>query len=178
MTWLLQRLWKLLSDTGFWPLVGHLHAALYRVTDGRIGHRTGGFTNLLLTTTGHRSGEPRTVVLAYVRDGEDLLLVASNGGSDRHPAWWLNLEACPRASVQVGDQTLAVEARAADAAERTRLWPMVKAANPFYGMYEQITARTIPVVILRSVAEGVRPQAAAGAGVAGSATAPAAANDA
>jgi len=81
-------------------------------------------------------------------DGERWVLVASNGGADRDPAWWLNLERDRRATVQVGSQTVSVVARRADPAERARLWPQLKAMNPFYAAYEQITAREIPVVIL------------------------------
>jgi len=84
-------------------------------------------------------------------DGEDFVLVASNGGADRPPAWWLNLNRTPAARIQVGEASLDVIAHTADAGERARLWPRVKVYNPFYAMYEQLTAREIPVVILRPV---------------------------
>jgi deazaflavin-dependent oxidoreductase (nitroreductase family) len=76
------------------------------------------------------------------------VLVASNGGSDRPPAWWFNLKKTPRATVQVGVETFQVTAADAGPEERARLWPLLKTYNPFYAQYEQITARTIPVVIL------------------------------
>ena len=79
-------------------------------------------------------------------------MIASYGGEDRDPAWWRNLERTPRATVQVRDQTFAVVAREADAAERAHLWPQLKALNPFYARYEEITRRQIPVVILEPVA--------------------------
>jgi len=143
-----QRLMKRLGESPFWRLTGKLHAALYRLTGGTIGHRAGSLRNLLLTTTGRRSGERRTVPLTYMADAERYVLVASNGGADRHPAWWLNLARNPRATVQVGPQTLDVVAHRADAAERAVLWPRLKTMNPFYAQYERITEREIPVVVL------------------------------
>ncbi len=87
-----------------------LHVMLYRLTNGRIGGRfLGGTSILLLTTIGRRTGKRRTRPLVYVRDGERLVLCASNGGSPRHPAWYLNLQRCLRAEDEPGDP-----ARAAD----------------------------------------------------------------
>ena len=145
------RVLKLLGGSGFWKYTGMVHAWLYRLTDGTIGHATGHLTHLLLTTTGRRSGAARTVPLTYLADGPNFVLVASNGGADRHPAWWLNLEKTPRATIQVGDRALAIVARRAEAAEWGRLWPRLKEVNPFYARYERITARQIPVVILEPV---------------------------
>ncbi|HJQ82598.1 MAG TPA: nitroreductase family deazaflavin-dependent oxidoreductase [Candidatus Binatia bacterium] len=145
------RLLKAIGESSFWRRTGRLHTWLYRSTGGRIGHRAGQLANLLLTTTGRRSGAERTVPLTYMADGERFVLVASNGGSDRHPAWWLNLREQPHATVQVGSRTLAVVAHQADAVERARLWPKLKAMNPFYAAYERITSREIPVVVLEPV---------------------------
>jgi deazaflavin-dependent oxidoreductase (nitroreductase family) len=144
----MRRLLKLLGESSFWRRTGKIHAWIYRRTGGRIGHAAGSLRNLLLTTTGRKSGEKRTVPLTYMADGDRYILVASNGGSDRHPAWWLNLRVQPRAIVQVGPRTLVVVARRADATEHARLWPALKRMNPFYGQYELITDREIPVVIL------------------------------
>jgi len=144
----MRRFLKLLGESGFWRRTGKIHAWVYRRTGGRIGHTAGSLRNLLLTTTGRRSGEQRTVPLTYMADGPRYVLVASNGGSDRHPAWWLNLVADPHATIQVGPRTLAVVARRAEGADHARLWPAVKKMNPFYGQYELITDRDIPVVIL------------------------------
>lgn len=149
-----QRLLKALGESGLWKPTGRLHAWIYRSTGGRIGHRAGHITNLLLTTTGRKSGEPRTVTLTYMADGANYVLVASNGGADRHPVWWLNLQQHPRAQVQVGSRTLSVEAVGADTTERARLWPMLKTYNPMYAQYEQITDRRIPVVVLRPLQAG------------------------
>jgi deazaflavin-dependent oxidoreductase (nitroreductase family) len=145
-----RRLMKLVGESGLWKVVGAIHTRLYRLTGGRLGQRTAGLDNLLLTTTGRKSGAQRTVPLTYMPDGDDYVLVASNGGADRHPAWWLNLSSNPAAEIQVGGATIAVLAHEADRQERARLWPMVKRYNPVYAMYEEITAREIPVVVLRS----------------------------
>ena len=144
-----QRLLKAAGESGLWKPTGRLHAWLYRVTGGRLGHRAGHITNLLLTTTGRKSGQARTVTLTYMAEGESYVLVASNGGADRHPVWWLNLQKNPRAQVQVGSEIFRVVAAEADAMERARLWPKLKAYNPFYAQYEQITERHIPVVVLK-----------------------------
>ena len=142
------RVVKLLGDSGFWKGAGRLHAGLYRLTGGLIGH-TGPLASLLLTTRGRKSGQPRTVPLTYMLDGDRYVLVASNGGTDRHPAWWLNLQDDPRGQVQVGRERHPVLASTASEAERANLWPRLKAMNPFYRWYEQTTTRMIPVVILR-----------------------------
>ena len=139
---------KFLAETGFWRPYGKVHTFFYRLTGGRIGHSTSGIINLLLTTTGRKSGKQRTVPVSYIRDGADLVVVASNGGADRPPAWWLNLEASAEASVAVGRETIAVRARRADGEERARLWPTLKASNFFYAYHEANADREIPVVIL------------------------------
>jgi deazaflavin-dependent oxidoreductase (nitroreductase family) len=149
-----QRFIKFVGESGFWKVVGRLHARIYRLSGGKIGHKAGGLAHLLLTTTGRVSGEPRTVPLTYVPDGENYVLVASNGGADRHPAWWLNLERTPRARIQVGGATIDVVSSKARPDERARLWPKVKEVNPFYAVYERLTEREIPVVILRPVNAG------------------------
>ena len=144
-----RRALKLFGESGLWKVISTVHTWLYRLTRGRLGHRAAGLASLLLTTTGRRSGTERTVALAYVPDGTDYVVVASNGGTDRHPAWWLNLQTRPQAVVQVGPELVPIVAHAADPSERARLWPKLTAANPFYTRYELLTARAIPVVILR-----------------------------
>ena len=104
---------------------------------------------LLLTTRGRKSGEPRTVPLIYLRDGDDYAIVASKGGWPEHPLWYQNLQAHPEVQIEVGGDKSARIARTANQEERARLWPMLKTYNPFYAQYEQITERTIPVVILK-----------------------------
>jgi deazaflavin-dependent oxidoreductase (nitroreductase family) len=143
-----QRILKTIGESPFWRITGRLHTAIYRATGGRVGHAAGGITNLLLTTTGRKSGQRRTVPLAYMEDAGRFVVVASNGGSDRPPSWWVNLRHDPSAIVEVGSRTVAVTARESTADERAVLWPLLKQVNPFFGQYEQITARHIPVVIL------------------------------
>jgi deazaflavin-dependent oxidoreductase (nitroreductase family) len=143
-----QRILKAVGESPFWRTLGRAHTTLYRLTGGRIGQAAGGITNLLLTTTGRKSGEPRTVPLAYMEDAGRFVVVASNGGSDKAPAWWGNLRHQPMATVEIGTRTIRVVARETTDAERLRLWPRLKQGNPFYGQYEQITTRRIPVVLL------------------------------
>ncbi len=144
-----RRALKLIGESGLWKVISAVHIKLYRLTRGLIGHRAAGLASLLLTTTGRRSGSRRTVALTYVPDGTDYVVVASNGGADRPPAWWLNLQATPEATVEVGPDVVPIVARTADPDERQRLWSKLTAANPFYTRYEELTARAIPVVILR-----------------------------
>jgi deazaflavin-dependent oxidoreductase (nitroreductase family) len=103
---------------------------------------------LLLTHRGARSGTPRTNPLAYFRDGEDYVVVASKGGAPTNPDWYHNLLANPDARIEVGTEQLEVTARPADPRERERLWSMITGANHAFAGYEGRTARTIPVVIL------------------------------
>jgi deazaflavin-dependent oxidoreductase (nitroreductase family) len=121
---------------------------LYQRTGGRIGGRMRGAPVLLLTTTGRRSGRPWTVPVMYQQDGDGWVVIASNGGSDRHPAWWLNLRARPEGTVQVGARTFPVTAARTSGAERERLWRKMADAYPGYDAYLTKTDRTIPVVLL------------------------------
>lgn len=129
--------------------LGALHRLLYRVSGGRIGGRLWGLPVVLLTTTGRQSGKLRTVPLCSFRDGEDVVVIASYGGLDRPPAWWLNLEANPNAELLTGRTRRAVTARNAAGDERARLWAEVTARAPGYLEYERRTTREIPVVILQ-----------------------------
>ncbi|MGI8973392.1 MAG: nitroreductase family deazaflavin-dependent oxidoreductase [Gaiella sp.] len=124
------------------------HLVLYRATRGRVLGSAVGMPVLLLTTTGRRSGTARTTPLTFLRDGSDLVVVASNGGADRAPAWSLNLQHNPRATVQIGAHALRITARQASAGERKRLWPVITAAYSGYARYQKRTTRHIPVVLL------------------------------
>ncbi|MGN8244805.1 nitroreductase family deazaflavin-dependent oxidoreductase [Cellulomonas soli] len=123
------------------------HVALFRATGGRLGGRVAGLEQVLLTTTGRRSGQPRTVPLAATVDGSALVLVASNGGAARDPAWFGNLVADPRVQVQRGREVHPMVARVAQGEERARLWVRVVANNPGYERYSDRTQRVIPVVV-------------------------------
>jgi len=127
---------------------GAIHRALYRSSGGRVGGKVWGLSILLLTTTGRKTGKARTNPLCFLPDGDALVVVASNGGMDWSPSWWLNLRAQPRATVQVGRAKRAVRAREATPEERVRLWAAVTSIAPGYLRYEQRTDRPIPLVIL------------------------------
>ena len=131
----------------FWKL----HRFLYRVSGGRIGGRVLGMPVLMLTTTGRKSGAPRTNVLTYLPKGRASVVFASNAGEPRHPAWWLNLAADPHATVQRGQEVMPVVAREAEGEERARLWDEVVRTEAGYAVYAERTTRRIPVVVLEPV---------------------------
>lgn len=125
-----------------------LHRALYRLTGGRIGRRLVDNDMLLLTTMGRKTGTMHTVPLLFIRDGVSLVVIASFGGRDQHPAWYLNLVANPSVSVQVGGSRVSLRARTATPEERAILWSRVVDAYDAYARYSTRTDREIPIVIL------------------------------
>lgn len=129
-------------------LFGQEHVKRYRETDGAEGHDWQGTTVLILTTTGRQSGRPRSTPLIYGQDGENFVVVASKGGDDEHPAWYLNLTAEPRVEVQVRGDRFPARARTATPEEKPRLWEMMVGRWPAYADYQQRTKREIPVVVL------------------------------
>jgi F420H(2)-dependent quinone reductase len=136
-----------------WPATRRfmgLHTLLYQRTGGRLGHTIPGVPGkmLLLDHIGARSGNRRTSPLLYVRDGEDLVIVASKGGFPKHPAWYHNLLANPDTTVQVGSEKLPVHARVAKPEERERLWKKAVAGYRGYEDYKTRTEREIPLVVL------------------------------
>ena len=121
----------------------------YQETDGEVGYIWNGVPTLLLTTTGRRSGQPRTTALIFGQDGDDYLVVASMGGAPQHPYWYLNLTANadaddPGARPSIVD----TRARTASEAEKPRLWDIVTGQWPNYDVYQTRTEREIPVVVL------------------------------
>lgn len=130
-----------------------LHRWLYRLSGGRIGTRVGPWSALLLVTRGRKSGERRTVGLNYLTDDGRLVVVGSYAGEDRHPAWWLNLLADPRAEVQVGAARYPVAARELEGPDRDRMWARVVETDPSYATYQDRTTRRIPVVVLERIAD-------------------------
>ncbi|HSQ00627.1 MAG TPA: nitroreductase family deazaflavin-dependent oxidoreductase [Candidatus Dormibacteraeota bacterium] len=128
----------------FWKV----HPRLYRWSGGRIGGSLMGLPVLLLTTSGRKSGQPRTTALMYLPRATDFVVVASVLGEPRHPFWWRNLEADPEATVLVGRSRYAVRAREAVGAEREALWRLVVAKVADYEEYQARTTRRIPVVVL------------------------------
>lgn len=129
-------------------LFGQEHVKRYVETDGDEGHDWQGTTVLILTTTGRRSGEQRSTPLIYGTHGEDYLVVASKGGAEEHPGWYLNLEASPEVRVQVGGDRFSARARAATREEKPTLWPIMVERWPAYDEYQAKTERDIPVVVL------------------------------
>jgi deazaflavin-dependent oxidoreductase (nitroreductase family) len=119
----------------------------FRATGG-VGPGRWATQPLLLTTTGSRSGLPRTTPLLYSTDGDRLVVITSKGGESTHPDWYYNLLAHPEATVEVGAATFPVRAKVAQGAERRRLFDQQAAKMPFFAEYERTTPRTIPVVIL------------------------------
>ena len=129
-----------------------LHERIYKRTDGRLGHRMIGVPTLLLRTTGRRSGVTRTNALVYARDGDDYLVVASNGGADRPPAWLHNLKANPGVEVQIGRDRRKGAAAVVEPSDPSyeRLWKIVNENNrDRYTAYQEQTSRPIPVVVVR-----------------------------
>ena len=121
---------------------------LYEMTDGRITW-LGGLPVLLLRTVGRKSGQERTAALVYLKDGKSFVVVASNGGNDRPPAWLLNVQKTAQVGVQIGRERMRMRAKMADPQERERLWPLVNQNNASrYDAYQDKTKREIPLVIL------------------------------
>ncbi|GGB99046.1 nitroreductase/quinone reductase family protein [Cellulomonas carbonis] len=132
-----------------------IHRALHRLSRGRFLWRTGGrrgWGALRLTTVGRRSGQERSVILGYLENGPDLVTLAMNGWQEGHPAWWLNLRAHPDAVVRLADgEARRVRARAAEGAERERLWRLWSSVDADLDGYAAQRTTTTPVVVLEVV---------------------------
>lgn len=125
------------------------HKVLFKTSNGRILGKAAGMRVVLLTTTGRKSGQPReTMLTTPVVDGDTVVLVASYGGDDRHPAWYLNLTANPDVEIVMDGQRRKMRSRSATAAEKAELWPRVTAAYKGYAGYQKRTDRDIPLVLL------------------------------
>ena len=129
-------------------VLSRIHTALYRITSGVIGRRLVDNDMLLLTTTGRHTGDPHTVPLLYLGDGDRYVVFASWGGRDRHPEWYLNLRAAPHAVIQVQGRRQDVVATTAGNDERERWWALAQSAYSGYATYQKRTEREIPVVFL------------------------------
>jgi deazaflavin-dependent oxidoreductase (nitroreductase family) len=124
------------------------NVASYRLTSGRVGGRfLGGAPVCLVTMRGRRSGKQRTLPLIYVAHGEDVILVASQGGMEKHPLWYHNLKADPNIEVQVGGVKRRLVARQVDDAEKKALWPVLTSVYPDFEDYQARTHRNIPVFV-------------------------------
>ena len=129
-------------------LVSGLHAALYRASRGKIAGRVGKLGVLLLTTTGRKTGKPRTVPLLYAAAGTGYTVIGSKGGAPADPAWVVNLRANPEARIDLGGRRIAVRAREAEGEERDRLWSAMADGYKGYDGYQEKTTRRIPIFVL------------------------------
>jgi deazaflavin-dependent oxidoreductase (nitroreductase family) len=137
------------SDVLF-RLMNQLHRLALALSGGRLGWRALGMPVVELTTTGRRSGQARrTMLTSPYQEGDAVVLVASRGGDDRHPAWFLNLRQNPEVTVRVGGgPPRRMRAEVAGPEERARLWPLITAHHKNYAGYQRRTSREIPVVVL------------------------------
>ena len=131
-------------------ITSRLHRNMYRRSNGRRGGTVGANKRpvALLATTGRRTGEEREGPVIYLQDGDRIVVVASNGGRDHHPAWYLNLQADPRCVVQLGADRISMVARDAEPVERAELWLRLTAMYSGYEDYASGTERVLPVVVL------------------------------
>jgi len=129
------------------------HRSVLKISGGRLGWEAGKMPVLELTTTGRKSGQPRSVILTSpLQEGTTIVVVASRGGDDQHPAWFLNLRDDPDVEVAMqGRPRARMRARTADPDERARLWPLVTADHKNYAGYQTKTQREIPLVLLEPV---------------------------
>lgn len=120
---------------------------LYKLTGGKRGSTFKNAPVALLTTTGRKTGQQRVSPLLYLRDGERVVLVASKGGADSNPMWYLNLKARPKVSVQIKEEVRHLSARDATEEERAKYWPQLVQMYPDFQDYQSWTSRTLPVVV-------------------------------
>jgi deazaflavin-dependent oxidoreductase (nitroreductase family) len=124
------------------------HTRTYLASGGTEGHESNGVRTLVLATTGRRTGTPRRTCLIYGTSSGEYVVVASKGGAEEDPAWFMNLEADPSVGVQVGTRRFTARARVASSAERAPLWAQMVSIFPLYDDYAQKTDREIPIVLL------------------------------
>ena len=140
---------RMKSKDTLYKVATRIHRALFNVSKGRIFGKAFGMPVVELVTTGRNSGKERSTMLAAsIADGDRVVLVASYGGDDRHPAWYLNLQANPEVRVTMAGSTLPMIARTATDGERVELWPRISSVFEGYADYQKRTERPIPVVIL------------------------------
>ena len=139
-----------MPSDGFLKAMNGVHKGLLKISGGRLGWTAADMPVLELTTIGRRSGQPRSVMLTSPhRDGDRIVIVASKGGEDTHPAWLLNLRENPQVTVSMkGAPGVAMIARVASPEERERLWLVVADKQARYAGYQERTDREIPLVLL------------------------------
>ena len=126
---------------------------LYNLTGGRIytGRVEDPVGLLVLTTTGRKTGQPRSVSLVYIKSGSSFVISASNAGRDKHPGWYFNLLSNPQVTVRIKDQQIKAVAEVADPEQRNQLWEQLVKASPMFARYPKVTSREIPMVFLHPV---------------------------
>ena len=129
------------------------HVALYRLTGGTIGGRIQHMPVLLLTTIGRKSGKQRTTPLVYLADGDDVVVVASNGGQGKLPNWWLNIRESKQAQIEIGRKHLHIRVQEAHSEERQRIWVRVLAYGAGHKTYQERTSYPLPLVIFHPIEE-------------------------
>jgi deazaflavin-dependent oxidoreductase (nitroreductase family) len=129
-------------------LMGRLHASFWRLTRGRFVDAVGAAPFLLLTTKGRKTGRLRTTPVLYLEDGRDFIVVASFGGNDMHPAWYLNLREYPQAEVVIRGERRRVIAREITIEEKKIIWRRLVKLHPQFDAYQQRTSREIPLLRL------------------------------
>jgi deazaflavin-dependent oxidoreductase (nitroreductase family) len=133
--------------------MNRVHRLVLGATGGRLGWRASGMPVIELTTTGRRSGQARkTMLTSPYQEGPTIVIVASRGGDDHHPAWYLNLRDHPEVTVSMGGQPdQRMRAEIADPEDRERLWPLITADHSNYAGYQVKTERELPVVLLHPI---------------------------
>ena len=135
----------------FFKLVRSAHFAVFRLSGGRVGASIAGMPMLLLATKGRRSGRLHNVPLGYLLEQDSYVVIASYRGSPKHPAWYLNLRAEPKALIQVGSDKIKVIAKTVDSDSREQLWNRLVEKTPIYKRFQDRTSRQIPMVYLTPV---------------------------
>jgi len=133
----------------FFKLFTQAHVGVFRLTKGMFGGKMGSNEILLLTSTGRKSGQSRTTPVVFFRDKASVVVVASNGGAATHPAWYHNLIADRKATIEVKGEKIQVKASEATGKERERLWKMITEKADQFGQYQEKTERQIPVMMLK-----------------------------
>ena len=132
-------------------LLGEKHVKVYRETSGEQGYLWNGVPILLLTTTGRKSGEPRTIPIIFTPYKNSFVIIASKGGSPEHPKWYLNILDNPQVTVQVKADVFKAVTRSAQPPEREAIWAEAVKSWPNFDVYQSRTTRQIPVVVIERV---------------------------
>ncbi|MBA2546033.1 MAG: nitroreductase family deazaflavin-dependent oxidoreductase [Solirubrobacterales bacterium] len=135
-----------------WERATTVHSAAYKLSNGRVGGKAYGVPVVLVDSVGRKSGKRRTHPLLCDEQGENIVIVASKGGVDKHPAWYHNLKASPETKINWRGENRRVRARETEGAERQRLWDRMAEVYPTYNQYQSRTERQIPVIVLEPAA--------------------------